>query len=125
MKIVVCWGVLGSTYYAFVPNWRCTDNWVGRNSSSAYMVEINRTRNFTESISSIHQISENLTYWNKQCYDKTSDRKCSTFEFDAVDSTVSTEVCMGQNVRNAYIYIQYYISILKFQCFILCKFKDY
>lgn len=83
MKIVVCWGMGGNAFFAYVPKWRCVDDY---DNSSGY----NNVSTTTTTIPTDNSTpSEN--YWNQKCFTAAGER-CTTFEFDDSIHTLVSEV---------------------------------
>ncbi|XP_060575042.1 solute carrier family 22 member 4-like isoform X2 [Ruditapes philippinarum] len=88
MKIVVCWGMGGNAFFAYVPKWRCLDYYdVTRNDTTNGVLV-----HFNTSASSSYSGQDNRTedYWNKKC-DTMSGAKCTNFEFDDSIHTLVSE----------------------------------
>lgn len=91
MKIVVCWGMGGNAFFAYVPKWRCIDYY--DNSSGISNVS---TATIPVGISSP---SEN--YWNQKCFTAAGE-KCTNFEFHNSIHTLVSEVRYSKHFFNFY-----------------------
>ncbi|XP_045184445.2 solute carrier family 22 member 4-like [Mercenaria mercenaria] len=108
MKLVVCWGMGGNAFFAYVPRWRCLDynDGSGSNGSTGSSITLNDSaKNLSLASGNITQSEE---YWNKKCYTQ-SGAKCINFEFEDNIHTLVSEfdlVCDNSWVTASIISMQ-------------------
>ncbi|XP_052789707.1 solute carrier family 22 member 4-like [Mya arenaria] len=83
MKTVICWGIGGNSFFAYVPKWRCTD--------------VDDVMNISSTVSPLTTMAINVTdttnttaYWNQQCQ-LPNGTHCSNFEFESSMHTLVSE----------------------------------
>ncbi|WAQ95459.1 S22A4-like protein [Mya arenaria] len=84
MKTVICWGIGGNSFFAYVPKWRCTD--------------VDDVMNISSTVSPLTTMAINVTdttnttaYWNQQCQ-LPNGTHCSNFEFESSMHTLVSEM---------------------------------
>lgn len=98
MKIVVCWGMGGNAFFAYVPKWRCVD----------YHDNSSIESNYSTTMLPMSTSTPGEEYWNQKCTTASGD-KCSQFEFDKSVHTLVSEfdlVCDKSWVTASIISIQ-------------------